>query len=120
MRRTFTAMIEDLRILMLEPPWSDFVRLTRMVDSVSESPELEQLTNDELRAFKGFQITLHRSATMEADAMLKHVLAHWRGSNGTVEQAIRKLPIGREAVACVDNMRHGPYSSHTVQHGILT
>lgn len=120
MGKNFSAMIEDLRVLMLDPPWSDFVKLTRMVDSVAESPELEQLTNDELRAFKGFQITLHRAATMEADTMLKHVLAHWRGSNGVVEQGIRKLPIGREAVSCVNRMRHGPYSTHAVQHGLLT
>jgi hypothetical protein len=111
--------IEDLRILMLEPPWVDFVRLTRMVDSMADSPELEVLNNDEIRAFQGFRITLHRSAQMEPDMMVKHVLAHWRGSNGVVEQAIRKLSIGPEAVACIGRFRHGPYTDQ-VSYGTLT
>jgi len=107
-------LIENLRILMLEPPWDQFVRLQRAVDSATESPELERLTNDELRAIKGFRITLHRCATMEPDAMLKHVAAHWLG---TVEQAVRKLPIGPEAVKAMNGMMGYPGSG---TYGTLT
>jgi hypothetical protein len=115
MPRPLKKLIEDLRILMLEPPWSHFVKLLRMVDSMDESPELERLTNDELRAFKGFRITLHRASTMEPETMLKHVAAHWLG---TVEQAVRKLPIGPEAVKTMDDMMG--YSGGGVSHGMLT
>lgn len=115
MPKPLNRMIEDLRILMLEPPWSQFTKLVRMVDSMDESPELERLTNDELRAFKGFRITLHRAATMEPETMLKHVAAHWMG---TAEQAIRKLPIGPEAVKTMDDMMG--HSGAGVTHGMLT
>jgi hypothetical protein len=108
---SLSNMIEDLRILMLEPPWLDFTRLVRVVDSVAESPELERLTNDELRAFKGFRITLHRAAAMEADMMVKHVYAHWIGQNGMVAQAIRKLPIASEAFGAFERLTMGPYVS---------
>ena len=95
MGKQLRPMIEDLRMLMLDPPWGDFVKLVRMVDSVSENPELEKLTNEELRRLKSFRITLHRAAHMEPDTMLKHVAAEWMG---TAEQAVRKLSIGSEAV----------------------
>lgn len=98
-------LIEDLRVLMLEPPWGDYYKLLRMVDSMDQSPELEKLTNDELRSFKGFRLTMHRSADMEPGTMLNHVGAHWLG---TAEQAIRKLPIGPQAVECFYRMMSTP------------
>jgi len=116
MRKTLPELVEDLRILLMDPPWSQFVSLLRMVDSMAESPELERLTNDELRAFKGFRITMHRAATMEADTMLKHVAAHWLGS---AAQAISKLPIGPPAVKTMADMM-GSYPSDTASYGTLT
>lgn len=100
-RRQLSSMIEDLRILLLQPPWSHFARLVRMIDSMADSPEMEKLTNDELRSLKSFRITLHRCATMEPDMMLKHVAAHWLGAT---DQAVRKLSIGPEAVRTVATM----------------
>jgi hypothetical protein len=108
-------LIEDLRVLMLDPPWNSFFRLLRMLDSVANSPELETLTNDELRAVKGFRITMYRAVDMEADTMLKHVAAHWLG---TVDQAIRKLSIGPQAVACFGSMMDCPASGSA--YGTLT
>lgn len=116
MRNPMKTMIEDLRMLMLDPPWNDFTRLVRMVDSVSESPELEKLTNEELRRIKSFRITLHRAATMEADTMLKHVAAEWMG---IVEQAVRKLSIGSEAVRAVHSMMDTPIPNR-VAFGTIT
>jgi hypothetical protein len=116
MSKTLPELVEDLRILMMDPPWSQFVGLLRMVDSMAESPELERLTNDELRAFKGFRITMHRAATMEADMMLTHVAAHWLG---TAAQAVSKLPIGDAAVKTMADMM-GSYPSDTASYGTLT
>jgi hypothetical protein len=116
MGKPLRVMIEDLRILLLDPPWGDFTKLVRMVDSVSESPELEQLTNEELRRLKSFRITLHRSATMEADTMLKHVAAEWMGC---VEQAVRKLSIGSEAVQAVTRMMDSPVADRAY-YGSIT
>jgi len=101
MGKPLKNLIEDLRVLMLDPPWDSFVKLVRMVDSVADSPELEALSAEEIRRFKSFRITLHRSASMEADTMLKHVAAEWMG---VVEQAIRKLSIGSAAVQAVTRM----------------
>ena len=97
-------------------PWDNFVKLVRMVDSVSESPELESLTNEELRRLKSFRITLHRSATMESDSMLLHVAAEWMG---IVEQAIRKLSIGPEAVKAITKMMDAPVPER-VRYGTIT
>jgi hypothetical protein len=94
-RNKLGRLIEDLRVISREPPWDHLEQLIRLVDTMDASPELEKLSNDELRGFKGFRITLYRCRDMETDTMLKHVAAHWLG---TVEQAIRKLPIGPEAV----------------------
>lgn len=103
----FGKLIEDLRVLVLgpqDPVWPHLQRLTALVDSTVDSPEQEFLTNDELRALHGFRITLYRAAAMERDTMLKHVLAHWMG---TVDQALRKLPIGPEAEQCIQHMIAG-------------
>jgi hypothetical protein len=116
MGKPMKTMIEDLRMLMLDPPWNDFTRLVRMVDSVSESPELERLTTEELRRIKSFRITLHRAAAMEADTMLKHVAAEWMGC---VEQAVRKLSIGTEAVRAVTSMMDAPVQDR-VAFGTIT
>jgi len=109
-------MIEDLRMLMLDPPWGDFTKLVRMVDSVSESPELEGLTTEELRRLNSFRITLHRAALMEVDTMLLHVAAEWMG---VVEQAIRKLSIGSEAVKAITRMMVSP-APMRVSYGTIT
>lgn len=111
-----SKMIEDLRVMMLEPPWNDYYKLLRMLDSMEHSPELEKLTNDELRALQGFRLTLHRAGTMEPDTMLKHVGAHWLGA---AEQAIRKLPIGPHAIACFYRMMQAP-TPERVTYGNIT
>jgi len=105
MAKKLTHLIEDLRVLMLTPPWSHLYRLTTMVQAMDDTPELERLTNDELRAFKGFLITLHQGSSMEPETMIKHVAAHWMG---TVDQAIRKLPIGPDAVQCMASLVEFP------------
>jgi len=108
---TLKNTIEDLRVLLLDPPWDEFYRLLGMLDSMDQSPELEVLTNDELRAFKGLRLTLHKSTTMEPGAMQQHVGAHWMGA---ADQAVRKLSIGPRAVDCVTKLMQFP--SDAVPH----
>lgn len=113
-RNKLAKLIEVLTVTMQEPPWADFEALVRLVDSIAFSPELEKLSNDELRALEGFRVTLYRARDMETSTMLKHVAAHWLG---TVEQAIRKLPIATEAVARMSAMM--AYPSDQIAHGFL-
>lgn len=84
------------------------------------APEMERLTNDELRAVKGFHYTLQQCASMEPAAMVAHIYAHWVGANGVVAQAIRKLPIGREAFGAFERLTMGPYIGDVSDSEVLT
>lgn len=93
-------LITEMREALTGPEHADLQSLITLVDGVDETDELVGLSNDELRRFKGFRLTLHRAVPMEPDTLLKHVAAHWRAAR----QAVLKLSIGPKAQAVVDRM----------------
>jgi uncharacterized protein YigA (DUF484 family) len=104
-------LIEELRVLTAgtdDPDLFEALRSLRsLVDGFEDSAALDLLSNDELRAFKGFQVTLAQAEKMEPDAARLHVSAHYLGA---VDQALRKLCGGPEAARLMSVLaaRPGP------------
>lgn len=102
------ALLDDIRVLVPlasvgseDPTYQMYQRLIQLVDSVIDTPELDELSPEELRDFRTFRITLYRSSKMTPDKRHQHVGAAWRGA---AKQAIMKMSIGPEAQKCVHEL----------------
>lgn len=96
-------LVEDLRMLVPiaivgkdstisgDPAYQ---KLRELVHSVSDSPELDELSPEELRALSTYRLTVYRAGPMEPTMARKHIGAVWRGA---AKQAVLKLSIGGEA-----------------------
>lgn len=81
-----------------------YPKLQTLLRSVMDSPDLEALSAEELRALATFRITLYRAGLMEPTMGRKHVGAVWRG---TAKQALLKLPVGPEVQAAMHELMAG-------------
>lgn len=91
------------------PAWGNqetWDRLVGLVDGISDSPEQSLLTTEELRRFHSFRISLHRTASMEKDQLLRHLNQEWR----TAKNGIRKLSVGQAIEHYVNVLLDDPAS----------
>lgn len=106
------ALLEDIRALIPVAAVNSaaladqpaFAAFWALLQSMQDSPELETLSAEELRAFKTLLITLTRAGTMTPMTGRYHVGAVWRG---TAKQAVLKLPIGPKAKRLMHELLHG-------------
>lgn len=93
------ALAEDIRALLsLAPSTSGalvsepgYSQLRDLLQALLDSPDLDCLSAEELRALTTFRITVYRAGLMEPTTGRMHVGQTWRGA---AKQAILKLPLG--------------------------
>jgi hypothetical protein len=79
-------------------------QLHNLLRSAVDSPEMDALSAEEMRAFTTFRITVYRAGQMEPTTGRKHIGATWRGA---AKQAVLKLAIGPETQRAVRELMSG-------------
>lgn len=81
----------------------NIANLASLVNEMEDNAELKKLSPEEMRAFEGFRITLHKAMHMEPGTAAQHVLTHWTQA----KQSVLTLSIGRVAEQLVSAIEHG-------------
>ncbi len=100
MPSTLRDLVEDLRMIVpivplgsMQSPNAVYAQLKMLLAQLTDNPELDNLSTDELKALKMFISVVDLAGTMDPEAMRKHIQAAWLG---TSKQAVLKTSLGKQ------------------------